>query len=198
MSEEKKEGKQTLVSRRQVLMGTGMAMAAGAAASLVPKMVTEAVAATKKGAAAGSTKTKNLPLDEQVWDFEVPPPPISAANIKETITTDIVVVGSGAAGMPCAIAALETGAKVIVLKSSGRIRPLHREDPTWVEPSAPGGDFQAVNFTKKEGSKWTRNSWPYPKHVPLYGDATKSRSKRSLTTVRKSQTGGWISSKGKV
>lgn len=151
--EEKTEGKKTLVSRRQVLMGTGMAIAAGAASSFVPKMVTEAVAATKKGAAAGSTKTKNVPLDEQVWDFEVPPPPISVANIKETITTDIVIVGSGAAGMPCAIAALETGAKVIVLEKLRKDQTFTPGRPDLGRAIGAWWGFSGSKLYKKRGIK---------------------------------------------
>ena len=45
--------------------------------------------------------------------FEVPPPPIPEKDIKETLTTEIVVVGAGASGKAAALSAAEAGAKVI-------------------------------------------------------------------------------------
>lgn len=112
--EEKKEDKKTLISRRQVLAGTGAVIAAGAAASFVPKILTEANAASKSN--SNKSNCKNLPLEEQVWDFEVKPDPIPASKIKETITADIVIIGTGAAGLPCAVSAMETGLKVVALE----------------------------------------------------------------------------------
>ena len=48
--------------------------------------------------------------------FEVPPPPIPAKDIKETITTDVVVVGCGIAGLAASLSAKQAGAKTIVLE----------------------------------------------------------------------------------
>ena len=45
--------------------------------------------------------------------FEVPPPPISAGEIEETLTTDVVVVGAGTSGKAAALSAAQAGAKVI-------------------------------------------------------------------------------------
>jgi fumarate reductase flavoprotein subunit len=45
--------------------------------------------------------------------FEIPPPPIPAENIKETFTTDVVVIGAGTSGKAAVLAAAEAGAKVI-------------------------------------------------------------------------------------
>ena len=45
--------------------------------------------------------------------FEIEPPPIQPEDIKETFTTDIVVVGAGASGKAAALSAAEAGAKVI-------------------------------------------------------------------------------------
>jgi fumarate reductase flavoprotein subunit len=111
--EEKTEGKKTMVSRRQVLVGTGAAIAAGAAASFVPKILTEANAAAKSPL---KNVGKDLPLEEQVWEFEKKPDPIPASKIVDTQTVDIVIVGTGAAGMPCIASAIETGAKVVALE----------------------------------------------------------------------------------
>ena len=45
--------------------------------------------------------------------FEIEPPPISADEIKETLTTDVVVVGAGTSGKAVALSAAQAGAKVI-------------------------------------------------------------------------------------
>lgn len=45
--------------------------------------------------------------------FEVPPPPIPAGDIKDTFTTDVVVVGAGTSGKAAALSAAEAGAMVI-------------------------------------------------------------------------------------
>ena len=45
--------------------------------------------------------------------FEVPPLPILAGEIDETLTTDVVVIGAGTSGKAAALSAAQAGAKVI-------------------------------------------------------------------------------------
>jgi fumarate reductase flavoprotein subunit len=45
--------------------------------------------------------------------FEIPPPPISAEEIEETLTADVVVVGAGTSGKAAALSAAQAGAQVI-------------------------------------------------------------------------------------
>jgi succinate dehydrogenase/fumarate reductase flavoprotein subunit len=54
----------------------------------------------------------------RTYSFEIPPPPISARQIKETITTEVVIIGAGTSGLVCANAAVENGAKIVVIASS--------------------------------------------------------------------------------
>lgn len=62
--------------------------------------------------AAGATSEKG--------SFEIPPPLIPQKQIKEVITTDVLVVGAGLAGLTAAGSAAEKGAKTILLeKGSG-------------------------------------------------------------------------------
>jgi fumarate reductase flavoprotein subunit len=62
----------------------------------------------------GSGSKKASALEKE--SFEVPPPPIPGKDIKETINTDVVVVGSGIAGLTAALSAAEAGAKTILLE----------------------------------------------------------------------------------
>jgi fumarate reductase flavoprotein subunit len=154
MSKKKeREEEKKLVSRREVLLGTGAAIVSGAL------MATGALSATgateKKTVKAGSKKTNccNVPLDEQVWDFEVPPPPIPTSQIKETLTADIVVVGTGAAGMPCTIAALETGAKVIALEKLSKAQTFTPGRPDLGRAIGAWYGFAGSRLYKEKGIK---------------------------------------------
>jgi fumarate reductase flavoprotein subunit len=51
-------------------------------------------------------------------NFETTPASIPDSQISKTITTEIVVVGAGTSGLVCANAALESGAKVVVITAS--------------------------------------------------------------------------------
>jgi fumarate reductase flavoprotein subunit len=57
-------------------------------------------------------------VPERKYSFETPPAPIPVSSIKETITSDVVVVGGGLAGLSAAISAAELGARVILLEKT--------------------------------------------------------------------------------
>ena len=48
--------------------------------------------------------------------FEMNMPPISVKDIKETVNTDVVVVGAGIAGLTASVSAAEAGARTILLE----------------------------------------------------------------------------------
>ncbi len=66
------------------------------------------------------------------YSFETPPPPIPNSEIKETVSSDVVVVGAGIAGLVSALSAAEAGASVCLIEKA----------PTF---SARGGDNTALN-----------------------------------------------------
>lgn len=76
---------------------------------------------TSTGGSSASTSGDVLTADsyaEMQWSFEVPPEPVAEADIVETYTHDIVVVGAGMAGLCTAVSAAEEGADVIVFSAS--------------------------------------------------------------------------------
>jgi fumarate reductase flavoprotein subunit len=79
-------------------------------------------------------------------DIEAPPPAIPAKDIKETITTEVVVVGAGVAGLTAAISAAEAGARTILIEKG----------PT---PYARGLETGAINsrLQKKMGVEIDRD-----------------------------------------
>jgi len=60
-------------------------------------------------------KRKDI-VPERMYDFEIPPDPITSGDIKRHINAEIVVVGAGIAGLSAALAAAEAGANTILLE----------------------------------------------------------------------------------
>lgn len=58
-------------------------------------------------------------IPDRTYSFEIPPEQVPAACIKETVTSDVVVVGSGFSGLSAALSAAEAGASVTLLEMMG-------------------------------------------------------------------------------
>jgi succinate dehydrogenase/fumarate reductase flavoprotein subunit len=123
MSTEEKKSKQ--ISRRDfvksAVVGTAAVAGGTILAGCAPKAAaTDAVAPTGTTASnpAGGTQLLTADLVSQKWAFEVPPAPIADSDIANTVTADIIVVGSGTAGLVCATSAVENGAKVVLISAS--------------------------------------------------------------------------------
>ncbi len=125
---------QNTVSRRSFLAGAGAvaAVAAGAGVANAAESAGKDVAASAASAkGTGTTIITRETLEQGTWSFMVPPEPVAEGEIAETKTHEVVVVGSGAAGLCCAVSAAEQGLDVIVF--SAGTKPLSR-----------GGSFQAI------------------------------------------------------
>lgn len=110
----KKSSTDTGLSRRSFVTGAGMlALAAGGAGLVGCAPTSKGTASAAQDSAASDTLTADV-LD-RTWSFEVPPEPVSDDEIVETITADVVVIGSGMSGLCTAASALESGADVIVV-----------------------------------------------------------------------------------
>ena len=104
MSEENKG-----ISRRSLLKGAALSAASVAALGMIGCAPKEAGSAddAKAGAAGGAD-------GKHTW--EVKPEPIPADKIKETVDTEVLVIGGGYSGTCCALAAAEGGAKVTLVE----------------------------------------------------------------------------------
>ena len=61
-------------------------------------------------------RTRKDMIPERTYSFETPPDPIPASAIKEKITSEVVVVGAGLAGLSAALSAAEAGARVVLIE----------------------------------------------------------------------------------
>lgn len=106
--EEEKKG----ISRRQFVKGAAAGAAGVAAVGVLGSCGQEEAPAPEAECPPCPTAEAGGPV---TYSFETPPAPIPDSDIKETITTDVLVIGAGTAGMPAAIRAREAGADVIVI-----------------------------------------------------------------------------------
>ena len=118
----------TAMNRRSFLTG---AAAAGALAA-VGSMFGCAPASQSEAKAPASAAQSNVGTVEgysSVIDWLGEKPVVDDADIVETIETDVLVLGGGNAGIQCALAAAEGGAKVdVVEKTSEDTRKVKGED----------------------------------------------------------------------
>lgn len=106
------------ISRRSFLKGSAIAAVGVASGGLLtacgekaaePQPQPDAPAQAEAGAGGKAS-------------FEIAPEPIPDSEIKETITTDVVVVGAGFAGMCAAVSAGQEGAKVVLLEKTANMQ----------------------------------------------------------------------------
>jgi fumarate reductase flavoprotein subunit len=79
-------------------------------------------------------------VPERKYSFETPPAPVPARSIKETVATEVVVVGGGISGISAALSAAEAGAGVILIEKM----------PTYQNRGADNG-FVGSRLQKKLG-----------------------------------------------
>jgi fumarate reductase flavoprotein subunit len=66
-------------------------------------------------------KRKDI-VPERIYHFEIPPEPIPKGHIKKHISTEIVVVGAGIAGLGAALSAAEAGAKTVLVEKMATVQ----------------------------------------------------------------------------
>lgn len=100
------------ITRRNFLAGAALTMA-GAAAAGMTGCAPEPKLSSTGGSSSSGAGTR--------WSWETTPEPIAASDIAETIDTDICIVGLGSAGATSAMAAAQSGAKVVVLQKLDQV-----------------------------------------------------------------------------
>ena len=116
-------------------------------------------------AGAGWFSEGSNSAQSQPYSFETPPLPIPASEIKQTIRTEVVVIGAGTSGLVCANAAAESGAKVVVIASSsmpvGRGGSIHAFDSKVMRKlglkSDPAREFR--NEMKSHSFRVDQDKW---------------------------------------
>jgi succinate dehydrogenase/fumarate reductase flavoprotein subunit len=103
------------IARRTFMKGAGAGIIAATSAGLI-----------------GNESSSARSAQAKTYSFETPLPPIPAGEIKQRISAEIVVIGAGTSGLVCANAAVENGAKVVVIASSAA-------------PVGRGGSIHAFN-----------------------------------------------------
>ncbi|MBR2836692.1 MAG: FAD-dependent oxidoreductase [Coriobacteriales bacterium] len=145
------------MSRRNFLAGTGVAAAAmlgaGSAFAASSGDTSGAMAAaealgTKGGSIVAGADVFGRPYNDEYvvdiangiprWSFEIAPEPIPADQIAEVIEDDIIVIGSGMAGLCVAASAAEQGGSVTLFSASSQ--PISRG----------GSNFSAYNKVIEE------------------------------------------------
>lgn len=126
------------ITRRDLFKFGGIAAAGAASAAALAGC---APSAPKNAVSEAAT--------DGVPSFFQKPEPIS--EIAETKEYDIVIVGAGAAGVPCALSAFEQGAKVALLqKESKAISQGNTCDSILVDESDPAGVAATVSWISEE------------------------------------------------
>lgn len=128
------------LTRRDLFKFGGIAAAGAAGAGMLAGCSPQAA---PKGSEATAAAEDGLP------SFFAKPEAIT--DIAETKDYDIVVVGAGAAGVPCAMAAFEQGAKVALLqKESQAISQGNTCDSILADESDPAGVAATVSWITEE------------------------------------------------
>lgn len=109
------------ISRRSFITGASAgitaAVATGAAVSAMPAQASEGSTSAQKGLTAD--------VLDQKWAFEIPPAPIPEDKITAEYDADVIVIGSGVAGMVCGARASEDLGEKLILISAGT-KPVSR------------------------------------------------------------------------
>ncbi|CAK7046466.1 MAG: Fumarate reductase flavoprotein subunit [Paraeggerthella hongkongensis] len=101
------------ISRRNLLKGAALS-AAGVAALGVMGCSPQAA-----GSAEGGSVSETGEGGKHTW--EIKPEPISADKIKETVDTEVLIIGGGYSGTCCALSAAENGAKVVLVEKDAML-----------------------------------------------------------------------------
>ena len=127
------------ISRRDFIKGAAAGAVGLAAAGMLGGCASDNDAKTPEASSApvnNDVLTADM-MAQKKWSFEIAPDPIPDSEIKETIEHDIIVIGSGMAGLCTMCSAMEQGADVLMFSAGS-------------QPYSRGGSNHAV------GSKYQK------------------------------------------
>ena len=132
------------LDRRAFVKGAGASiaaglMAAGATSALAEEAAEESAAEQPAAPSASGEPMTAEAFNNLTWSFEVPPEPVSDDQITQTITDDVIVIGSGVAGLMTAASILGHGGSCTLFSAgtkavSRRLQPCRGQQ----DPGAPG------------------------------------------------------------
>lgn len=141
------EKRSRAISRRDFVKSAAAGVAAVTAGTVLagcaPKTTppeTAGQAAPTAAACAAAGEVMSAEMAAKKWSFEIPPAPIADSEIANTVTADVIVVGSGISGLTVANSAAENGAKVVLISASSGV--IYR-----------GGSFHAANSKVMQAKK---------------------------------------------
>jgi succinate dehydrogenase/fumarate reductase flavoprotein subunit len=113
----------------------------------------------------GNELTSSGSVQSKSYSFETPPIPIPKDKIMQRISAEIVVIGAGTSGLVCANAAVENGAKVVVISASsapvGRGGSIHAFNSRLMRklkfPTDPAREFK--NSMKCHSFRINQDKW---------------------------------------
>ncbi|MEC4184790.1 FAD-binding protein [Adlercreutzia sp. R21] len=108
------------ISRRSFLTGAVATGLAATGATLVGCGSPKSDGSGASSSEAASSEGLNESVLDEKWDFEIAPASITDDQVSNTISADIVVVGSGLSGMVTAVSAAQAGANVVVVSASSK------------------------------------------------------------------------------
>ena len=107
----------------------------------VKKCLDDCIAQASGTASAAADSTSSSSSDDDWLGTE---PEIDESKVKETIDTDVIVVGCGLAGVAACRSAAEEGAKVVAIEKAD-------------SPQCRSGEYAVINGNVQ--AKWGRNTW---------------------------------------
>ena len=143
--------KQPTVTRRSFI-GLGGVAAATIAAGSLAGCASGSGSDSSGSSASGGTDAKSASAEK--GDYKAAPEPIAEGDIKETVETDIVVIGGGISGAVAAATAAEAGKNVVVLQKAETALSHGSGAAAWNSQAQQevGADFDPWEAV----SEWTR------------------------------------------
>lgn len=113
-----------MFNRRSFLKGALAAGAAGATGVVLGGCAPQAPQTSSDSPTSDGSSVTSKSYEDLVWSFETPPEQVNDSELKETVTDDTIVIGSGVAGLMAAASLLAHGGSCTLF--SAGTKPVSR------------------------------------------------------------------------